>query len=238
MTERPRAPLLRLYEQIAQQLGDDIRAGRLAPGEKLPSEEQLAAEFGASRPTVREALKLLRATRLITSKTGPKGGHFVQGIDWSRFTETARDCFVLMQDLGLLTLRDLIDARILLEVPTAGRAAEMREEEDVEVLEAVLAHEESGQVGPFNLDFHIAVAVAAHNAIVESFMTSIHQTVEEIGQRFEMPSEAERLSLLQHRAIAVTIQAGERDAAQRAMKEHLEAARDVYDGLLRREDSR
>ena len=66
-----------LARQIAEQLRDAIVAGRLGADERLPGEEQLAKQFGVSRPTVREALKRLAAQHLIRSRRGPTGGTFV-----------------------------------------------------------------------------------------------------------------------------------------------------------------
>jgi GntR family transcriptional regulator len=65
------------YAQIVEQLGDGIASGRLAPGDKLPTERELAAELGVSRMTVRQALNSLTANGFLVRTTGRRGGTFV-----------------------------------------------------------------------------------------------------------------------------------------------------------------
>src|SRR5215210_8015916 len=64
-------------QQIAEQIRAAIRAGRLAAGQRLPSEHDLAADYRVSRPTVREALRILAAGRLVEATRGAGGGTFV-----------------------------------------------------------------------------------------------------------------------------------------------------------------
>jgi GntR family transcriptional repressor for pyruvate dehydrogenase complex len=65
------------YEQVADQLRELIVSGKLAPGERLPIESALAREFGVSRATIREALRVLAAQGLVRTAKGPAGGSFV-----------------------------------------------------------------------------------------------------------------------------------------------------------------
>ena len=67
-------------KQIAEHIRTAILEGRLKGDERLPTEEELAARYGVSRPTVREALKRLAAQNLISSKRGPAGGTFVNSL--------------------------------------------------------------------------------------------------------------------------------------------------------------
>lgn len=70
-----------LARQVADLIRTAILEGRLAVDERLPTEEELARRFGISRPTVREALKVLAAQNLIRSRRGPSGGTFVNRPD-------------------------------------------------------------------------------------------------------------------------------------------------------------
>ena len=65
------------YEQVADQLLSKINSGELKPGDRLPSEAELAADFGVSRTTVREALRILATRNLIQTRKGMAGGHFI-----------------------------------------------------------------------------------------------------------------------------------------------------------------
>jgi len=69
--------VLKAYEQIAEQLRDLIMSGELAPGERLPNEANLARQFGVSRATVRESLRVLSAQNLIRTAKGSGGGSYV-----------------------------------------------------------------------------------------------------------------------------------------------------------------
>ena len=67
-----------LAKQIAESLREQILSGQIKVAERLPTEEELARQFGVSRPTIREALKRLAAENLIQSRRGPRGGSTVK----------------------------------------------------------------------------------------------------------------------------------------------------------------
>ena len=81
-TAEPRTRIVRaaVYEQLAAILAGQIRAGRYPPGQRLPSEHALAAQYQVSRPTVRQALAMLRAQRLIETVDGV-GSHTLAPAD-------------------------------------------------------------------------------------------------------------------------------------------------------------
>ena len=115
----------------------------MAPGDRLGREEDLAQQFGVSRPTLREALRLLSSAHLIRATKGPGGGIFVaatpeQGIGLS-VTESVKS----MLSADSIDLEELIETRMLLEIPLAGLAAQRATEADVAALRAVL--DEAGE---------------------------------------------------------------------------------------------
>ncbi len=69
------------YEQVADQLRELVLSGKLGPGDRLPVEGSLSAEFGVSRSTVREAIRLLSSQSLVHTTRGPTGGTFVSEAD-------------------------------------------------------------------------------------------------------------------------------------------------------------
>ena len=111
------------YEQVADQLRELIVSGRLAQGERLPTETLLSAEVGVSRATVREALRLLAAQGLIRTTKGAGGGSFVTMPSVDHISDSLSSNIALLADARDLTLEDLIEARELLEVPAARFAA-------------------------------------------------------------------------------------------------------------------
>lgn len=124
-------------EIVANQIRKGILAGELRNGDKLPPEAQLMAQFETSRPTIREALRILEFQGLIVITRGAKGGAQVKPLDGHILTEATG---LMLQARGA-TLGDVFQARALLEPPAARLAAEQRPAEAAAVLQAQLEHE-------------------------------------------------------------------------------------------------
>ena len=119
----PVRPIMRAYEQVAAQLRELIATGHFAPGERLANEAILAREFGVSRPTIREALRLLAAQGLIRTAPGRGGGSYVTIPSIDHVSEFLRANLNLLSDVGDgISIDEYFEARLLLEVPggTAG----------------------------------------------------------------------------------------------------------------------
>ena len=120
------------YEQVADRLRQLIVTEELARGERLPNELQLADEFGVSRATVREALRLLAAQSLIRTAKGVGGGSYVTAPSAENVSESLRSGLGLMTSSADVTLEELLEVRALLEVPAARLAALRRSDEHLE----------------------------------------------------------------------------------------------------------
>jgi DNA-binding FadR family transcriptional regulator len=125
--KRPKAA-----ELIAGELRRQIVTGRLKPGDKLQPESVLQSEFAISRPTMREALRVLEAESLITIRRGKHGGARVSSIDLG---SVSRQVGVFLQLAGT-TLSDVWFARTVLEPPAAGLLAMQRDPDVLAELEA------------------------------------------------------------------------------------------------------
>jgi GntR family transcriptional regulator, transcriptional repressor for pyruvate dehydrogenase complex len=227
-------------EQVAAALQHHIQERGLGPGDFLGREEDLAADFGVSRPTLREALKLLASGNLIRASKGPGGGIFVahtadQGVQ--RSLSAAVD---MMLETGAVSLEELLDARTLLEVPMAGRAALQADETTVERLRAALAAEieaaaDIEAIHAADTEFHRGIAAAAGNRMAQALTGWVHDVLQPrlIGELREavVPSAV----LDQHAALLRAIEKGDRARAERAMREHLLYLRDVL-GMVRERD--
>src|ERR687889_2581230 len=110
-------------EQVAVEIQHHIQDEGLGPGDFLGREEDLAAEFGVSRPTLREALKLLASGNLIRANKGPGGGIFVASTAEQGISRSVSHSIAMMLETGAVTLEQLLEARLMLEVPLAGHAA-------------------------------------------------------------------------------------------------------------------
>jgi GntR family transcriptional repressor for pyruvate dehydrogenase complex len=153
-----------------------IRAGELLPGARLPSERTLAERFGVSRPTVRQAISSLVQMGALTTRQGSGTVVALSG------AEVLRLPFEMLLLLDKPSLTELYEVRELIEVHLAGRAAERRTEDDLARLtEALTAMREAvthpAQMTDPNLQFHQAVAHAAHVPTLERFMGCLHDGI-------------------------------------------------------------
>jgi GntR family transcriptional regulator, transcriptional repressor for pyruvate dehydrogenase complex len=214
---RPR-PIRGASEQVAVQIQHHIQEEGLAPGDFLGREEDLASAFGVSRPTLREALKLLASGNLIRASKGPGGGIFVAHTADEGMGRSLNDAIAMMIETGSVTLEELLDARLLLEVPLAGRAAFQASEQDLAALRAAV---------PGSADFHRAIAAAAGNRMLQALTGWI---VEVLQPSLDVALEGaivESAIVEQHEALLSAIEKGDAPRAERAMKDHLLYLRDV-----------
>ena len=228
----------RTYEQIITRIRGSISAGELRPGDRLPPEADLARSLGVSRPTVREALKVLEALNVLESSTGPTGGTFVRPLDGAGVAEYLTDSISLLLDVDELTPEELYAAREAIEVPAAGMAAARRTEEDLDALQAVIEGDELKDFDTLvaDISFHRALAAASKNRMLSLFVNAVHMTLRTITARYILP-EAKQASQRQHRLIYEAIVAGDEALARGRMREHLGLAREIYTKAMRRQET-
>src|SRR5579871_5095753 len=126
----------RLSTLIVEQLQRAILSGAFAEGARLPSEKDLIAQFQASRASVQGALHILEANGLIEIKRGASGGAFVCKRDFSNFTSVLNQLMLGEQ----FELRDIYEARLLLEPKMAEMAARLATKADVAMLRSCLEY--------------------------------------------------------------------------------------------------
>lgn len=230
-TRRSGYRLSGLQGGIITELGRAIVSGRFAPGELLPREPALMAEFAASRPSLREALKVLAAKGLIEMRQ--KVGTRVRPRDlWNMF-----DSDVLAWHFGDGAaagprrdgmLRDLIELRQVIEPSAARFAAGRGSMEDLRRLRTALQAMEAavGDLSAYaraDVEFHMAVFAAAHNALLASFA---HLVADFLQLSFSIQQEAlneadNRIEddVRQHRLVFDAINRGDGEAAALAMRD-------------------
>ncbi|HVW41087.1 MAG TPA: FCD domain-containing protein [Amycolatopsis sp.] len=147
-------------ELIATRIRRQIIAGELAEGDLLPTEPELMARFSVSRPTLREAFRLLERESLVQVRRGPPGGAEVR----KPGPEAAAPVFGMLLTLSGTTLCDVYDARLVLEPRAARRLAERGTERDHRALAAEL--EQARAVVAGRTAFGLSV-VRFHQRIVE-----------------------------------------------------------------------
>ncbi|HEV6951835.1 MAG TPA: FadR/GntR family transcriptional regulator [Promicromonospora sp.] len=207
-----------LTEHIARQLEQRIRAGEHAVGSKLPSERELAAQFGASRNVIREVLRRLEATGLI--EVAPGRGSFV--VDRSRADARGYDALYRTERP---TVRQLIEARIPLEVEIAGLAAERATDEQIEQIVHALDRVESARdvvdKAREDLRFHDTVAAACGNPVLRTMLSSIGGMMFEMMLRSNSDPRIGEPGVPHHPEIVEAIRARDVELARTRMREHL-----------------
>lgn len=153
----------RVFEEVIDQFRMQMRSGQLRPGDKLPSERELARQFRASRNAIREALRTLEVAGFIEMQTGAKGGAYCRDIDARLIADSMRD----MLHLGQITLEHLTQARLWMETIVTRVACERATEEDFAELEAnIRLGVELLQQG--RLDEKVAVNIEFHNILARA----------------------------------------------------------------------
>jgi GntR family transcriptional regulator, transcriptional repressor for pyruvate dehydrogenase complex len=213
-------------EQIARQIRRYLEERHLEPGDRLGTEQELADEFGVSRPTLREALRLLSGSQLIRVGRGRAGGIFVARTPNEGMSRNLSETIGLMLAAQSVSMEELLDARLSLEVPLAGRAAVNADADVVARLEAAVNAAEGHPPGtpPFNeadTTFHQILAEAAGNDLLRGLTGWILEVLQpSLIVTISDSVDADAI-LEQHRAILRAVRRHQRGAAEKAMAAHI-----------------
>ena len=235
--ERVQTP--KTADLVCEQLRRKIIHGELVPGEVLPPERELLEQFGVSRPTLREALRILESERFIAVRRGSRGGARVQVPSWD---VPARQVGLFLQ-LHRTTLEDVYHARTVIERDCARLLAKGRTKADLNRLWAEVERGESVLHDPnllirVHADFHALVVELANNQTLELLDGMLRHIVDSgnfarIAEDIATPSvvEATRKGARAHRRLVELIEDRDADEAEALWNKHLtEADRYVVSG--------
>lgn len=218
----------KISEEIVAQIKLLISEGELKPGERVPSERELANLLGVSRPSVREAIMVLEAMGLIESRQG--GGTFVRSL-----TETTlADPLSNLVEKNPKMLHALAEVRMGLETWSAYLAAQRATEEEIATMRELVAEMErqaasGGWDAEVDTRFHYAITTATHNTIQLHVLNTIHglfhTTIMVALTEFYRKQGYIEMLLQHHRTILDRIAARDPEGARAAMTEHLELVR-------------
>lgn len=239
---------MRTHERVLARIEADLAAGRWALGERLPAERALAEELGVSRPSVREAIRVLEAMGIVRTAvgSGPDAGATVVDRPAAGLGAAVR----LHVASGTLAVRDVVETRVLLETWAARAAAERvvagrgtgeqgsdsgpGAPEVTEVLasaralldrmdDPALAAEEFREL---DASFHVLLVRLAGNPLVEAVMTGLRGAIESYVAQGSaaLPSWERTAARLraEHRAVLEAVTAGDGDRAAREVRAHIE----------------
>lgn len=169
--------------QIADEIRSLILAGQLSADDRLPGEQDLAARFGVSRPTVREALKRLAAQNLIRTRRGATGGNFVNRITWSEAHEQVVTAATLLMSISTLSPDAVAEARLTLLGACVPLAVERRQDAHLTAMGGEIAVQRDPATSDeefcaSDVRFHRALVDAADNPLLSFQMAGVIEAIQ------------------------------------------------------------
>jgi DNA-binding FadR family transcriptional regulator len=217
---------------LADRIMTAIALGEFTPGQRLPSERDLAAQLGVSRTTVRDALARVVASGLLEVRRGRSGGAFV------RHPWTADSARAVRATIGPRwdELQSTFDMRLLVEALVARTAAERRDKSDTtEIRAALKQYEQAGSLAvaqAADVRLHHAIAKAAKNP---RLLAVREQLLSEITFGFAVEpftAEVYARALPQHRELAAAVADGQPDTAWEIGRQHFSITEDELRAVL------
>ena len=216
----------KLWEDVANQMIERIRAQEWAVGMKLPSEPEIAEMFDVSRDTVRSAIKLLQLYGVLRSRGG--SGTYVA--ETAQIALETRELALVMADPQ--NLYSLVQARYILEPQLAALAARNAADNECARLLALVAEMEQQPDRHFLMTcgyrFHQAVAEYAHNQVLFGFYQSIAGQLRGLRVLDSLTLETFLNGIEEHRAIAKAIAGRDGALAKQLMRSHLKKDYGIY----------
>ncbi|GAA1995155.1 FadR/GntR family transcriptional regulator [Microbacterium pumilum] len=221
-TSAPRA-----WQVVLERIESDLLEGRLAPGDRLPGERELAATLGVGRSSVREALRVLEVMGLIRTGTGsgPTSGAIIIATPRGGMSALLR----LQVAASGFPLDDVVKTRLVLESAVVEALAE-DEDRSTAAAHAVLDAMDATDLTPaeflvLDAQLHLAFAEASGNVVIAAMMAGLRTAIEsyvlEGAQRIEDWDAAATRLRREHRAILAAIDAGDAVRARTLIHQHI-----------------
>ena len=210
---------------------------RFEPGDRLPSERELAERFGVGRNAVREAIAVLETVRMVERR--PNSGIYLREVG----RQGSLDALVLQAELGVpLTeaeVAEVVELRGILELQAVRLACERRRDADIERLDRVLAAGEAtiaarGNLADRDAEFHLAVAEATGNRVLLRVVNSFYLLSRARRRHYFADGTRAPTSQAQHAAMRDAIVAGDADRAAALLGQHLQGVESYWRELLQR----
>ncbi len=223
MTEDLRVRPKKAAELVADHLRSEIVTGNIATGDKLPVERELIETYGVSRPTFREALRILETEGLLEITRGVKGGAKVLGPSLTLATHAFG---MILQAQGT-KLVDVQIARSIIEPPAARMVAERQSAEDLLVLREALDDEKAAAGTPefpfAAMRFHEALIGLSRNNTLDAFLQVLHDIHEGAAMMFSKGKQTKaraKHTIDQHELLLTHIEKGDGAAAEALWTEY------------------
>ncbi len=215
----------KVYEEVARQI-ERLILKKLHPGDKLPSERELAETLRVSRSSIRDAIRGLELMGLVEPRQG--AGTIVLEVSTESLVNPFASALKRRQEL----VSELLDFRRMLEPPLAARAATHATPDDISEMEEILGRQEEKQrrgdaaIGE-DTEFHYSVALASDNSVVLKVLDILMDLLRETRERSLQVEGRAQKSLAGHRRILAAIKRHDAEAAKSAMRRHIEDVEEI-----------
>ena len=209
-----------LTADICRQMVNQLMRGVWSEGKKIPAERELCQQLGVGRASLREALKALEIMGMIETHLGDgtyvckRSDFFSRPLLWASASGSETD------------VRELIEARVLIEVELAGLAAERASAEHLKQLAELLDQMDKSRKKPqefvqADVNFHLTIARAASNGILMNALHLIRNLLQQwILSAVAIKGVPEK-ACAQHKRLLLAIKSGDSAAARKEMRKHL-----------------
>ncbi len=220
-------------ELISEKLRRRIVLGDLKAGDALPSETEMMSEFNVSRASLREAFRVLEAEALIEVKRGARGGARIK----LPSDEIAAKSIGLLLQIRGATLKEVLDARLIIEPPLMRDLANGRTDDDLKALRDHLAWEQKN-ISDFRVfalataELHRILMQRAGNVVIALMTGMLDEIFRRHATHFVARARADQLelnnrALVNHTLLVDMIEARNAEAAEAVWRQHMQGLKEV-----------
>ena len=215
----------KVYEEVAKQI-ESLILKKLQPGDKLPSERELAEMLQVSRSSIRDAIRGLELIGLVEPRQG--AGTIVREISAESLVNPFANALKRRQEL----VGELLDFRKMLEPPLAARAATRASSDEISEMEEILERQEGklsrGEAAMAeDAEFHYSIALASGNSVVLKVLDILMDLLRDTRERSLQVEGRPQKSLAGHRRILAAVKRHDAEAAKAAMRRHIEDVEEI-----------
>lgn len=214
-------------KQIARRIREAILEGTIEAHERLPTEDELARQFGVSRATIREALKRLAAENLIESRRGAAGGNFVRSPSHEDIKNNIAAAITVGVTFNLFSFQDFAGTRLQLTQACCQLAAQMRTSANLEIMREEIALQRSHHITDVefcasDVRYHCQIAKATRNPLLAASAAGILEGLEPIMNLLLFRFRERETIADQHERLAAALEARDSERATAVLKEQTE----------------
>ena len=215
----------KVYEEVAKQI-ERLILKKLKPGDKLPSERELAEMLQVSRSSIRDAIRGLELRGVVEPRQG--AGTIVREASADSVVNPFANALKRRREM----VSELLDFRKMLEPPLAARAATHASADEIAEMEEILQRQEAKlSRGENTIDedaeFHYSVALASGNSVVLKVLDIVMDLLRDSRERSLQVEGRPRKSLIGHQRILAAIKRQDAESAKAAMRRHIEDVEEI-----------